>query len=241
MTGQIEGPISWVVRGFSVAKRPDTPNEDRWLCSSDGRFTAISDGASISYDPGPWADLLVKRFVEFPVLSREWLASAIESYASAYDRDSMPWMSQAAFDRGSFATLVGIAIDPTGAKLEATAVGDSILALVASGSLVAVMPYNSPDQFDAAPVLLSTSRFENKSAIALMTESHVIQLPEADVAILLMTDAIARWSLEESADQRLQRLASLSTDEEFSQLVEEERAAQRMRIDDTTLVIIRRP
>src|SRR5216683_4285697 len=101
-----------LLHAFSVQKRDDTANEDHWRASPDGRICAVSDGASVSFDPGPWASILARRFIEDPGVSREWIQSAIAEYGIAHDRESMPWMLQAAFDRGSFATLLGIAFSP---------------------------------------------------------------------------------------------------------------------------------
>src|SRR5437016_1277876 len=88
-----------VLRTFSVPKREDTPNEDR--VSADEMTCAVSDGASVSFDSGPWAEILARRFVENPDISREWVEAAIKEYRSAYDREAMSWAYQAAFDRGS--------------------------------------------------------------------------------------------------------------------------------------------
>lgn len=50
-----------MTRAFTAPKRGDTPNEDRWSQSSDGRIFVVSDGASISFDSAPWAELLCRR------------------------------------------------------------------------------------------------------------------------------------------------------------------------------------
>jgi hypothetical protein len=55
-----------VLHTFLVPKHNDDPNEDRCRVSVDERICAICDGASVSFDSGPWADVLTRRFVENP-------------------------------------------------------------------------------------------------------------------------------------------------------------------------------
>ena len=119
-----------VLRTFSVSKREDTPNEDRHCVSADEMICAVSDGASVSFDSGPWAEIIARRFVENPDISRDWIAAAVEEYRKAYDRDSMSWAYQAAFDRGSFATLLGVVCSPEGRGVKVASFGDSLLAFV---------------------------------------------------------------------------------------------------------------
>src|SRR5450759_3406612 len=101
------GPLR-VLRTFSVLKRDDSSNEDRLCVSTDKMSCAVSDGASISFDSGPWAEVLCRKFIENSDITPEWLVSAINEYQLAYDRDVLSWSHQAAFDRGSFATLLGV-------------------------------------------------------------------------------------------------------------------------------------
>ena len=97
-----------VLRVFSIPKREDMCNEDRYCVSDDGAICAVSDGASVSFDSGPWAEILARRFISNQDISKLWIEAAIDEYCSAYDREAMSWAYQAAFDRGSFATLLGI-------------------------------------------------------------------------------------------------------------------------------------
>ena len=55
-----------------------------------------------------------------------------------------------------------------------------------------------------------------------------------------MTDALAEWTLRgvRDGESTLGRLLSLTTEAELVELVLEARAAKRMRVDDSTLVIV---
>jgi hypothetical protein len=46
---------------------------------------AISDGASVSFDSGPWAAILARRFTEDPNVSREWIEAAIAEYGRLHE------------------------------------------------------------------------------------------------------------------------------------------------------------
>ena len=92
---------------FSVPKREDQNNEDSFRRSAKGVY-ALSDGASVSFDSASWARILVRRYTRDPEFTREWLSAAIAEFRKLYDRDSLPWMQQASFDKGSFASLLGV-------------------------------------------------------------------------------------------------------------------------------------
>jgi len=94
---------------FSVPKREDQHNEDSFQRSAKGVY-ALSDGASVSFDSASWARILVRRYTRDPEFTREWLSAAIAEFRKLYDRDSLPWMQQASFDKGSFASLLGVRI-----------------------------------------------------------------------------------------------------------------------------------
>ena len=78
-----------VLRAFTVSKRDDLPNEDRFRVSEDRTCCAVSDGASVSFDSGPWAEILCDQFIESRNITIELIADAAQRYAKLYDRDSM--------------------------------------------------------------------------------------------------------------------------------------------------------
>jgi hypothetical protein len=224
-----------------VQKRDDTANEDYWSESPDGSAYALSDGASVSFDSGRWANILARRFSENQDISYDWICAAIAEYSAAYDREAMPWMLQAAFDRGSFATLLGVVFLPDWRGLRVFAIGDSILAFVDSGQVVRTIPYVQSSEFDQTPCLLSTNPIENRWLDEAVISQACYELNIAshrEPNILLMTDALGRWLLEQKNSERVYLLLGLRDDQEFRQLVEQERSEGRLKRDDTTLVII---
>jgi hypothetical protein len=229
-----------VQRAFSLPKRNGEPNEDKWRESSDGTICAMSDGASVSFDPGSWAEILVSRFIDDSSVSRDWLAAAVAEYRSSYNRETMVWMQQAAFDRGSFATLLGVVWSTDCRNIRVIAIGDSLLAFVDGRDLVQTIPYIEPSDFDQSPRLLSTNPVENLALDdeALAEAWHDLNITSHQApALLLMTDAIGRWLLDQPDARRVSVLLDMSDDAAFEQFVERERVEGRLRKDDSTLVI----
>jgi hypothetical protein len=234
------GPLR-VLQVFSVLKRGDAANEDRWRVSADGTSCAVSDGASISFDSGPWAEVLCRRFIENSDITPEWLESAVNEYQLAYDRDAMSWSHQAAFDRGSFATLLGVVCSPDGHAARVFALGDTLLAFIDKGQIVRTIPYVQPNEFDKAPTLLSTNRLENKllDQEAISDAWHDLVLASHETPILLlMTDAIGRWLLDDPTPDRVSMLLNLRDDHSFREFIEKERSEGRLKRDDSTLVVV---
>ncbi len=230
-------------RVFTHAKREGEANEDRWGISDDGLICAVSDGASVSYDPGPWASELVSRFVVDQNLSVAWVREAVDAYTSRYDREAMTWSQQGAFDRGSSASLVSVVCDAGGTVANVWCLGDSLAALIIDDILMLTAPYDHADQFDQAPRLFSTNPLENRwiDDKAIQVRWLRWPLPEVGaVKILLMTDALGRWLLEAPSRERIAMLCDFEDDDRFAEFVEEERAAGRLRRDDTTLAIFER-
>lgn len=226
-------------RAFTAPKDDQTPNEDCFGCSADGTKCAVSDGASVSFDPAPWAKFLVEGFLAGDPLSREKIASVAKSYGGLYDRDGMDWMQQGSFDRGAFASLLGVKIVDSGVRLEVTCVGDSLLAILDGGLLRATLPYQAASSFDASPQLISTNPAENAPLFELSDPIATVPLELAELgapAVLLMTDALGHWLL--SFPERGRELLLIDSGEQFARFVAQEREAGFMRRDDTTLLVI---
>jgi hypothetical protein len=104
----------------SVAKyqQDSRLNEDAFGERASHGVYAVSDGASESFDSRVWSKLLVQLFLRNPHVNERWLRRAVTVYAGLFDREAMSWSAQAAFDRGSFATLTGIVIPPTRSPLQ---------------------------------------------------------------------------------------------------------------------------
>jgi hypothetical protein len=224
---------------FTIQKNEHSANEDQWNGSESATVYAVSDGASVSYDPGPWAAILTRRFIENPDVSYNWIQAAIAEFANAYDREALPWMQQAAFDRGSFATLLGVVFSPDWQGARVFAIGDTILAFIDGREVLRTIPYVRSDEFDCSPQLISTNPVENKSLDhdAILTAWHELNIASHECpTLLLMTDALGRWLLDQR--ERVSVLLDIKDEQDFREFVERERAEGRLKRDDTTLVVI---
>ena len=228
---------------LTVPKIEGQRNEDSY-CRSFRGIHALSDGASVSFDSASWSRMLVRRFVQNPDFTPDWLSAAIGEFSKLYDRDTLPWMQQAAFDQGSFASLLGVRIVDWGEPIRILAVGDSLAVLCDGDAIKATFPYTTAAEFDQPPKLLSTNPSENDFLgdngfeDLLIAEWSFTGLHRP--ALLCMTDALGHWLLSWSDRKQspIAILRSLGTQKDFTHFVHAERASGRMRRDDTTLLAI---
>jgi serine/threonine protein phosphatase PrpC len=225
----------------TVGKQPQEPrqNDDYYSPNSfseEGPFV-ISDGASESYDAKTWSRLLVRLYRRQPEFSSEWVDHATAFYTSSYDVASLSWSRQAAFERGSFATLLAIHANG-GQQAEILAVGDSLAVLGNGGCFRQSFPYETPEQFAAHPLLISTVKARNAALLESDPRSFRTSWKlDSRASILAMTDALGQWLLSDPAG-RYPVLANLRDRRQFATLVETERAERRMKRDDTTLLVL---
>lgn len=219
-------------------------NEDAFKWSSSRSALALSDGATESFDSRLWARILVRLFALNPCLSADRMEAAIELFTRRHDPASMSWSRQAAFERGSFATLLGISISPEGDEASILAVGDSVALLLDGPRLVASFPYSDPDDFRRRPTLLSTqaglNRFLDRPDFEAGSTA-VWQLDRlAQPRIVCMTDAMAEWFLRlAQADPCAgDILLGITAADHLEALVAQEREARRMQVDDSTMLIL---
>lgn len=233
-------PYAWPVV-FTVPKVEGQPNEDRYQSSRKG-VHALSDGASVSFDSASWAQILVRRYARNPEVTPQWIGNAIAEFSGLYDRESMPWMKQASFDRGTFASLLGVRVLNEGKHIQVLSIGDTLAVLCEGDSIRSTFPYSEPGEFDQRPQLLCTNPAENAFADAPEFDFHRfadwtfcgLERP----ALLCMTDALGHW-LMSHREQELSPVAVLrgiKSSKAFARFVQGERDAGRMRRDDTTLM-----
>src|SRR2546423_200297 len=111
-------------------------NEDKLRTCDDRQVYVLSDGASESYNSLLWAEVVVDSWFRGPPLRSllRWVRNAIQQYESRSDRAKMSWSQEAAFERGSFASLLSVHWSRE-SSLRVSAVGDSIALLVADGQI----------------------------------------------------------------------------------------------------------
>jgi hypothetical protein len=231
----------------SCAKEPDRPeaNEDAYAFSTDRQRLALSDGASESYDSRLWAELLARKFADDPLFGPQWMESALSVYHATHDFSAMSWSQQLAFERGCFATLLAVEHDQASGQVALFGVGDSVAVLMVGLEVVRAWPLDDPEKFKERPTLLSTLRAHNDFTLTPDFDSHaraqfdLSMHPEP--TLLCVTDALGEWTLRMVGEEpdRVAELLAIRSEEQLTALVLAERAAKRMRVDDSTLVILR--
>jgi hypothetical protein len=222
------------------AERPDL-NEDAWAADEAVTRIALSDGASESFDSRTWANLLVNAYALNPAFSSDWLTKVLGEYLESVDYESLSWSKQAAFDRGSFATLLGVELAPNGSDIEVLALGDSVAFHVRSDSLLVSFPYTTPEEFDARPLLLSTvaasNSFVTESGFFSRNSSSTWSIETGDL-ILVATDAVSQWVLNEHKGENsaLSFLSIVDCPELFETKIKELRFQRRIKVDDSTMI-----
>lgn len=231
----------------TCAKELDRPeaNEDAYAFSADRQRLVLSDGASESYDSRLWARLLASKFADDPRFNQEWIESAVAAYQGEHDFATMSWSQQLAVERGCFATLLAVEHDTVNHRLALFGVGDSVAVLLVGQEVVRAWPLDHPDKFKERPTLLSTLRAHNEFTQApdfgslARAELDLAAFPEP--TLLCMTDALGEWTLRMACDEPalLADLLGIRSKEQLNALVIAERKAKRMRVDDSTLVILK--
>jgi len=233
----------------SCPKDPGEPgaNEDAWAASEDGSLAALCDGASESYDSRAWAAILARRWIADPEFGPEWIASSLAAYMDGVDLATMSWSQQAGFERGSFSTLLGLEHIPARRSVEALAVGDCVAILADGDRMVEAWPFADPERFKERPTLLSTLTPLNEFVAEHDFRTRNVKVFElaalAHPRVFCMSDALAEWALRREAEGEpgIARLAAISNEDELRELVVAERAAKRLRLDDSTLAVLSFP
>jgi hypothetical protein len=231
----------------SIPKDPQQPelNEDKWAFNDPVDRAALSDGASESYDSRTWARLLVDAYVKDQCVSAEWVHQLVSGYSRQIDYSALSWSQQAAFERGSFATLLGLELAPNRLEVEVLAIGDSLAVLVRDNALLESFPYVRPEQFDARPELLCTIAGENafvsEPGFVTNSSSRTWGIRPGDL-VYLVTDAVGHWILGGQGDPDstpIRLLGAISNPGDFGELVLQLREQRRIRLDDSTVIRLR--
>jgi hypothetical protein len=227
-----------------IPKDPAYPeaNEDVLVAEPTVGLLALSDGASESFDSKTWARLLAMKYAIQPEISTDWLSEAASEYVGSFDVSALSWSKQAAFDRGSFATLLGVQHLDGHNAIKVFAIGDTLAVFCDGTDLIDTFPYAHSEQFQEHPELFSTnsalnSCFEGPDFAA---RHHRIWSTDhrREPMLLCMTDALAEWALRSSevGNPVWDRLIAINELCDLEALVNQERQTKNMRVDDTTLV-----
>lgn len=237
----------------SIPKVLGTINDDSYSLSKDELSSlAVSDGATMAFNSSIWSKILVRNFVKYPDIRLDELIYKAKRVFDRYHRlfyfnnKVIPWNVLDVYEKGSFASLLGIRfLDDL--ALDITIVGDSIMVIIDPDGMMSI-PFNSVSQFPYNPILLSSNLPSNyflleEEFLKNSTKTIKIKHPD-DTLIYCMTDALAIWFLSdpERAKSKFSELLNKDNTEEqrifFEDFVLTERETKRIKLDDTTLLIV---
>jgi hypothetical protein len=237
---------------FEINPHDDNPKYQRYI---------IADGASTAYLSRLWARTLVDEFglyeseisnenfldlVQTLVLDKKW-NDRLADHSKKRDEEGKPlsWYDEMALQNGAASTLLEISFaleeNRLKNKFSALAIGDSCLFQVRNDELITKFPLNSSADFDNFPILISSDPKQN-----LNLQEKIAYLDDLDATtgdqILLMTDALASWFLQEyEKGERPWKVIrkNVVNNSSFLVWVEKLRENKLMRNDDVTLMILK--
>ena len=171
----------------------------------------MSDGASISYDSRGWARTICQQFVVSQYLNPDWLNQARIRFQSNSALPVDDWAAVHAFDRGSYATFLGLTI--SNEALVVYAIGDTVLFVLAPDGQVTMLPKIKASDFGNDPVLLCSR--SDRGAFADTDEAfenakRTKKVPSGGwggTRLIALTDALAEWVVgSEDAAEQMKRL-----------------------------------
>ena len=227
-------------RAFTVCKDLDYAdgNEDFFVWADDRGGAAIFDGATESFAARRWVRMLAAAWKTNPQLDFEHLQSR---YEDEIDTLNLGWAQAQARQRGSFTTLASVT--PTEGGLAATLIGDSCIALCKDNAVLQMLPSSDPSFFRSTPeALASTPNLLTVNKELMDACSWIIPLEPGEIdCVVLMTDAIGHWVTSEPAsseESRIESVLACRGEDQWSALVQHERASGRMKADDSTVVVL---
>jgi len=156
--------------GWIAASQPKTghrqeENEDAIAIDPIKWRFAIADGATEGWESGKWARRLSEsyiRVVPLPANFSEWLAATRSEWRPESPPDSVTWYAAEKQREGSFATLLGVELQPFGGEADAwrwkaVAIGDSCLIHVRGQQIAVAFPLTTPAEFGDQPHLVPSA------------------------------------------------------------------------------------
>jgi hypothetical protein len=220
-----------------------------------GRY-AVADGATRSFLPAQWAEILVTHFVEQPRNFQSpkefmgWLLSCSNEWYTAaqqwIERTRQSGLSEdweSSLQEGAQATFVGCVLIKENGNTFARvfAVGDANFFLLRPQAVpdeweCYAYPLQKPEDFSALTDTLWTPRKRIQHVPeVLKVQDFTVQSGDY---IVLATDALARWMLTPPVQQRCEQVLRITSLTAFWELVQRERQQNTMELDDTTMLVI---
>lgn len=236
---------------FTTHKKAETAEDCQDACqvNETDNLYAIADGATLSFFPKRWADLLVKHFCERPNQPltqenwKEWLEPIQkEWYKQVEKRVKMRnvfYLTNSFNDKDpAVSTFIGLQIDKDNKKWKAIIIGDSCLFHKSSSGFKSYLIEKS-EAFTNHPAAFAS--YPDKSRYVPTFVEGKIQSGDL---LILATDALAKWIVEHKETNQLEKalkqLKKIKTPEQFNHFITLARDNENIRLvnDDVTLLLI---
>jgi hypothetical protein len=236
-------------KAFWLPKDVEHPDEfqDAFAVDEVRGVAAIADGVSSSLFAASWARLLVNATVENPPeidhaeALDDWLAVHREQWREPIDVDSLAWHQKAKFQEGAFTTLMwielGSMVNAESIPLTCYSLGDCCFFHVRCGQVQRGFPFEESAMFDTKPKMVGSI----KRPSAKLDFDVLHDTCQAGDMLVLCTDALAVWiltRLEASEPPGIELFWDMSQ-REWTEWVLTQRADDKIRYDDTTIVMLK--
>ncbi len=251
--------MSFKIKSFKIHKLSESMKDcqDSYSYNKEKGLFCVSDGASVSFFPAIWSQLLVNEFIEnsdvfynnfdeyIKKTKDKWILKIKEIVK--YKKDNNEFIPYHLNDRinnpdeCAAATFAGLKITKKDTKLEwqLNIIGDSCLFILdKKNNLKSFLMQNSND-FGYFPDSFKSRGVKNKKPTEEKGEANF------DDKFILVTDALAKWILEKKEANKvleiLEEFNKIEEQENFESFVEKYRengAEPILEDDDLTLMII---
>ena len=204
---------------FIIHKQKENPTDcqDAVQFSKDRTRYAIADGATRSFFPKMWSELLVKDFCEETALSleeeswKEWIEPLRQKWLKQVTSTVQETKRFISIDRlskleSAAATFVGLEIDITKSVWKAMIIGDSCLFHINESELKESHLMKKSEEFANHP-----ESFASFAKDSLYEPTFVTGQMNPGDTFILATDALAKWIIQHNEIGKL--------DDAFTQLI----------------------
>lgn len=243
--------IRLTTKSFITHKKDESRDDcqDAWYQNENlGRY-AVADGATRSFFPKEWADLLVEHFCEssgpYPTIEnwKTWMGPIQEKWRTEVvhrvkERPLFYLVNSLNSKEPAISTFIGLEFDKVQGRWQAMIVGDSCLFHLNASRLKSYV-IETPADFTSRPEVFASYEKDNQFEPSFREGDAM----DGDTFILA-TDALAKWILEYEAlgrhEEVLRRLQQIESDNRFQEFVDSARTNEEHRLvnDDVTLMMI---
>lgn len=239
----IESRVLWLPKDSGYPEE----YEDACAVDLDAGRASIADGVSSAIFSGHWARVLTAGAVAAPpdVASPEfwtWLAERRREWSEAIDPSTLTFFQRGKLQQvgGAFATLLWLEWRSEAERLSwnCTALGDGGMLHVRDGRLLTAFPIGTSDELHADPLTVASAQRPADQHLEFRSAEGEARSGDW---LILTTDALLGWALrnyEAGLSPDWNEFWELS-DEDFAGRVHRWRDDRAIRVDDTTLVMLR--